>query len=212
MTNAKIILPKVVFESGWLLDDSIAEISGFPLDDNAVSEISERLPEFQRYWDTLGLQLLAPIVGKFGLNFEEQDIKGFLLCGKLHSQSHPLIVNVKYYLASVQKEPHSMEEFVEVVFHELLHILLQDRLSSWPTPSIEKYQNEDFEVQSHLHLMSLQKFAHAELGRDTSPLKEWYGRIGPNYSHAWNLISEQSNQKRFLDEIPKYFNKCTMSN
>ncbi|WP_413574681.1 hypothetical protein ACLVWU_10665 [Bdellovibrio sp. HCB290] len=207
MAITEIKLPKVIFESGWLLDESIAEIEGSSLNDEAIAETSSRLPEFQESWDHLGPRLLEPVMTNFGITFAEQDIKAFLLCGKLHSQSHPLLINVKRYLACLNNTPDPMHEFVEVVFHELLHILLQDRLSAWPTPSIKQFEDENFEVQAHLHLMSLQKFSHMKSGRDIKSLEKWYGDIGPNYSRAWGLISDDRTFKTLLDEIPNYFTK-----
>lgn len=203
--------PELRFESGWLLDESVAELSGRALNDNAVAEITDRLPEFQAAWQTEGPRLLHSVTDEFGLSFVEADIKAFLLCGSLHSQSHPLLVNVKYYLTSLTATPAPLSEFVETVFHELLHILLQDRLVTWPTPVVQEFEKEDFEVIAHLHLMGLQKFAHEHVGSRADTLATWYGAMGENYGRAWALANDPHHQRRLLAEIRTHFDVCGLA-
>jgi hypothetical protein len=194
-------IPLVMFQSGWLLDDSIAEIAGTSISPEATHEISERLLEFQSLWNEQGPQLLRAIVLAFPLRFREKDINAFLVCGPLFSQSHPLLINVKYFLRSLHQTPEPMYSFIETVLHELLHILLQDCLQRWPTPAVTELAEDNFEIAAHLHLMTLQKFAHESTDKTTAHLTEWYQLMGSTYARTWELVNDPPTYARLLNEL-----------
>jgi hypothetical protein len=200
-------VPDIVFESGWLLDSSVADLSNHELKQEALDEVSSRLAEFQASWDDVGRPLLFSAVKESGMSFLEKDIKGSLICGQLFSQSHPLLINIKYYLNSLQKKPRPLTEFAEQVFHELLHILLQDNLRKWPTPTAEKYSDQGFEVIAHLHLMALQRRSHEDIGNSTAWLADWYGDIGGDYSKTWKTVSEDVVYFQLLKELSTEFGR-----
>jgi hypothetical protein len=156
-------------------------------------------------WERFGLPLLEAAVQDSGLVFRERDIKAVLICGSFSSHSHPLILNVKTYLKAFHSAPRSLNEFVEVVFHELLHILLQDNVGSWPTPFINQFSRCSFETIVHLHLLALERRAHDILGKDCSWLKKWYAEIGDEYAKAWTIVSDDANHSTLLAEIKSEF-------
>lgn len=199
------VLPQIIFESGWLLDSSIAEIAKVESNQGAIEEISNRLPEFQKAWERFGHPLLEAAVQDSGLVFRERDIKAVLICGSFSSHSHPLILNVKNHLKAFHAAPSSLKEFAEVVFHELLHILLQDNVASWPTPFINKFSECSFEMTVHLHLLALERRAHDILGNDCSWLEKWYADIGDEYAKAWRIVSDDANHSTLLAEISSEF-------
>lgn len=205
MQQRDCVLPQIIFESGWLLDSSIAEIAKVDPDQSAIEEVSNRLPEFQKAWGKFGHPLLEAAVQDSGLVFKERDIKAVLICGSFSSHSHPLILNVKNYLKALHVAPRSLDEFVEVVFHELLHILLQDNVASWPTPFINQYSECSFEMTAHLHLLALERRSHDILGKDCSWLEKWYAEIGDEYAKAWRIVSNDANQSTLLAEISSEF-------
>lgn len=208
MENKNIHCPEVIFENGWLLDSSISDLTNFELKQEAQDEIESRLSEFQSAWDDTGKSLLMSAMKEGGLCFKEKDIKASLIFGQMYSMSHPLILNVKYYLKSLQEKPHPMEQFVEQAFHELLHILLQDNLRSWPTPTVETFMPQGFEVVAHLHLMALQKRAHEAIGNKTLWLADWYGHIGDDYAKTWNAVSNEVTYSKLLNEISMDFGRA----
>ncbi len=202
----EVVVPEIIFESGWLLDDSLAEISKTELNQEAIDEIVKRTPEFQTAWNDLGRPLLSSVIKKNGIFFREKDIKCFLIYGPIYGGlSHPLIINVKRYLHSLQEKPTPLSDFVEVAFHVLLHILLQDNARSWPTPMIQNYMEDGFEVIAHLHLMALQRKAHENAGSRIDWLNDWYGKMGESYSKTWKAVSDDAVYEGLLKELSTEF-------
>ncbi|MBO9668811.1 MAG: hypothetical protein J7501_18580 [Bdellovibrio sp.] len=202
-----ISTPEIIFESGWLLDSSLEELSKESLNQAAVDEVANRTSEFQDAWDQLGKPLIESALRETGLSFKERDIKGVLICGPIASQSHPLIINVKYFLKSLEEKPQSMTEFVDVVFHELLHVLLQDNVRTFPTPTAQEFIADEFDVIAHLHLMAIQKYSHEKIGNATERLGQWYQRIGRDYQRSWELVSDEAIFSKLMKEIGTEFGR-----
>jgi hypothetical protein len=110
-------------------------------------------------------------------------------------------------LKTLQENPRPLEHFVEQVFHEMLHILLQDNLHSWPTPTVEKYMSQGFDVIAHLHLMALRRKSHEAMGNPTAWLADWYEKIGDDYAKTWVAVSEETTYSQLLSEISTEFGK-----
>ncbi len=90
-----------------------------------------------------------------------------------------------------------------MIFHELLHILLTDNYKAWPTNMISSVKTDDRTIQSHLHLMSLQRAVYSSLNdKETiSLVTDWYKRIGGAYNKTWELISDSNKYNEFIEEF-----------
>lgn len=112
--------------------------------------------------------------------------------------SHPLILNIKKYLNGA-----SSELLNEVVFHEILHILLTDNWKVWPTNLIKKYSGANQTVATHLHLMSIERAVHLSMQNydQLNTVERWYLEIGNGYDIAWKTISANDLYQEFILEL-----------
>ncbi len=84
-----------------------------------------------------------------------------------------------------------------------LHILLTDNWKVWPTNLLKEYGGNNQTIETHLHLMSLEKATYLKL-QNHQRLKEiefWYQRIGGPYQKAWAIIKENEKFRLFVNEL-----------
>ena len=169
------------------------------------TELEATLPLLEHEWIESGPKFLAEtskIIGK-PFSYSEFDIPVFL-CPSLPGIGFPLMVPVRMYLKSaVIDKPWGRSEFVDMVYHELLHVYVARALhwNFW-TPLLRKYGNEDINTKIHLHLFALQKAVYINLGME----KRWLIVVSrsrefpPQYSRAIEIVEKEGYQP-FVDEL-----------
>lgn len=140
-----------------LLDNMWSAAAGTEIKPEWQKELVSRLEEFQAAWDkaspallkTLGELVKRPYFRKeLTLNFTVQ---------AQSSLSNPLLIYINPFLRSYDSSPFPMFEFVDFVFHELVHnILDHDWLNGKITPLMHKYRSIGFAELAHLHVIALQ--------------------------------------------------------
>jgi hypothetical protein len=141
-----------------------------PIDAAAVTELENRLDSFREHWRKEAPQLLGSTVKLTKAPFQFRETRAALsLCG-FPSISLPLIINMRFYLKSLRGDKAtSMTVFSAVVFHELLHRYVADRIATLPdktTPLLKKYKDEPLGVQNHIHVLAIMKAVYGKLGRE----------------------------------------------
>lgn len=169
------------------------------------TELKEYLPFLENEWNKFGPRFLdatSKLIGK-PFSYPKFDIPIFL-CPNLPGTGLPLMVPVRMYLKSaVTEKPWGRSEFVDMVYHEMLHVYIARALhwNLW-TPLLIKYRHEDLNTKIHLHLFAVQKAVYFNLGME----KRWQIVVArnkefpPQYSRAINIIEKEGYQP-FINEL-----------
>ena len=154
-----------------------------------IEKITEKVADYQKAWEPKGAQIIRGIAQTFGLKFYKSVLDVYI-APRVPTFSTPTIISTRY-------EP---DRFIDVLAHELLHVLISDNDSY----TFEKYSKarenlfpgKDQLVQNHI-------IVHAgleSLFRDT--LKEPYRLMRdkeacqklPAYAEAWKIVEDEGYQ------------------
>jgi hypothetical protein len=85
------------------------------------------------------------------------------------------------------------DAFVNMLFHELLHIWLCDNIDDTKSQLLKKYSQERDHVRSHIHLMAIQKMVYLRLNRldMLGMIDKFYTQVATtDYKQAWKIIND----------------------
>lgn len=161
----------------------------------------------EQEWNNNGPKLLgetSKLIGK-PFSYAHADIPIFL-CPNLPGMGLPLMIPVRMYLQNaVVEQPWHNSEFVDMVYHEILHMYVAKALHwNYWTPLLKKYGDEDINTKIHLHLFALQKYVYFHLGME----KQWQMVVArceefpPQYSRAIKIVEKEGCQP-FIEELKK---------
>ncbi len=189
---------KINFEYSYIFDLEISERSGLKINDDAVNLVESFILKYKPIWNQEGLLLLTEAKKISGFDFKQQEMKCLFTLSDFCSMSHPLVVNIKKYINADE-----ISNLSEIVFHELLHVLLTDNWKVWPTPLIKEFSGNNRIIAAHLHLMSVQLAVHKSLSNNEqlSKITEDYDRIGRGYDECWKIVNENDRYLQFIDEL-----------
>jgi len=101
------------------------------------------------------------------------------------------------------------DQFVVTVFHELLHIWLNDNLNENKSIILAKYCNEDDSVRAHIHVMAIEKMAYTKISRPDilASLNSEYCNFSTQvYRRAWKIVNEIESYEAILQDILQAIN------
>jgi len=203
--------PEVAFEYSPLFDVSCAEITKQPTEPEAVKELENRLGSFREHWRKDAPKLLGTTVKVTGVKFQFRETKAALhLCQGFGSLNIPLLINMRYFIVAIQGERVStMPQFTNLVFHQILHRYLDDRIKSLPdktTPLLTKYRDEPFLVLYHLHIFATMNEVYRKLERqsdlDAAIAFEQTLKAAPILKRAREIVDKEG-AEAFLRELRK---------
>jgi len=94
--------------------------------------------------------------------------------------SAPLIIRSRY----------NEEEFLDVMYHELIHVLYSDN----KVARDERFKEESITTQNHIFLFALLKKFYIEILNDEISLKRVYDKSSDEknkeYRRAWDIVDE----------------------
>lgn len=210
------VSPRITFRYDSRIDQYFCPVArslrvpmnSIPVDvsfDRLRQDLTTELPRLQKLWDEQGPVLLKAASEMLHSKFSyEQDETLLFFCPSFPSWAKPRMISVWQYMPSVPAENRWQNvEFVDVVFHEHLHMLI-NRLLGWKlkSPILEKYKNEALFTKIHLHLYAVQKSVYLNLGMN----REWQlirGRnstFPPQYRRSVEIV-EQEGTQAFVDEL-----------
>ena len=195
-------VPKIFFSYSWLYDITVCEQT--PPNANWVDEIRMKSNRFSDLWSAKGPELFGILFNKTGLGFSRKEMTAtFSVCPKKASYSNPLVLNMTRYLESYMspKLAFSDDDFVDLVFHELLHTWVVENLKN--SELLRKYKDEMPTVKNHMHLMAIQKFVYSKLGRTdlVNQLDRIYSKMGGTYARSWEIVQIEGDDV-FVMEFP----------
>ncbi len=195
-------LPRLFFSYSWLYDSVVCEQK--PPETKWMEEIEERTESFSNLWAQRGPELFKVLFDRTGLEFSRKEMTAsFSVCPRKPSYSDPLILNMTVYLNSYMspKPAFGDDDFVDLVFHEVLHTWVVEHLDN--SQLRRKYKDEAPSVKNHMHLMAIQKYVYSSLGRADliKMLDETYAKIGGTYARAWEIVQIEGFEA-FMLEFP----------
>lgn len=194
--------PDIELRHGYILDmvcmgDQVPE--GFA---GWSAELTEELGAFQQAWDTGGDPLLRGTVDLFGKPFARNEMTAtILLCNRWVPMGAPVIIPIWRFLDAATQETgtekldHDM--FVALVFHEFLHIYIEDHffpnLRASEIAKELQASNEPFLAIAHVHLAAIMMKVYTsggqqELLQRVIALERTYS---PAYARAWEIVQER---------------------
>ena len=169
------------------------------------ADLQLELPKLQKLWDIKGPRLLKKAAELLNTSYGYRlDETGLFLCSNIPSWAKPRIISVWQYMPSTPEKLRWKElEFVDVIFHEHLHMLVNRQLG-WKLKSkiLDKYASEALFAKIHIHLYALQKQTYLELGLDS----EWQQIVArsktftPSYQRAVEIV-EQEGAEALVQEM-----------
>lgn len=184
----------VYFETGYLLDSSYERAS---VNQKTIARL---LPQFQKSWDDYGSLFIGATLKEIGKDFHRSELLAYLIMHpEVFSCSHPFLININQFLDFDPSSNSQSMQFSELVYHELLHIYLDDNYSHLLNPAspratdlIKRFSNEDDVVTAHLHLYAIQKSAF----KKSEWTHVWEGIIAnakslhsPGYKRAIEIVN-----------------------
>jgi len=188
--------PKITFEYSSIFDNSCSKAVNKTIEDSAIHELSIRVNEFSLAWNKDAKSLLTTTSRLTKIPFAFHEAKAaFHLCDAFSSMSIPLLINMRYFMRSLQGDSvGSMTQFTGLIFHETLHRYIGDIIKKLPgstTALLEKYKNEPTPVRNHLHLFALMNEVYRSLGLEND-LRDImiYEQRGSRYKAVLNRARE----------------------
>jgi len=205
--SAGAAAPKVDIDHTEVFDRSLALWTGPAVDEAALRELQARIGEFRAAWAAHGPAMLGAAAELVGRPYRFAETRAALVSARVNSMSHPLIVNMRPYLAASAQavQPHAV--FVGVVVHEVLHRYIDDIVqarSDRTTALLRQYAAEPAVVRNHLHLSALERLVARRLGREHEYAQlvafERTLRSAAQLDRARELV-EREGAQRVLDEL-----------
>lgn len=207
---------KLFLEAAPVFDSVCQQKTDFVVEQQWQFEFIQKEKLFQAAWDEKAIPIVTFSEQLSGRSFSRKEYSVALVLCKWTPMGHPFIVSVRPFLESSAmadeaiKKPLSMNAFVSMTHHELLHSLVDNLLGEefWQSSSlIAKYDEskEPFNVLVHLHLIALQKAVYERMG-DQDLLKNTeilYKFIGGDYLRAWEIINIEG-ADAFVKELQAY--------
>jgi len=195
-------IPKLNFEYG-IFDMYCHPDEEKPITSEMQKELTDRIPQFQRLWNSQGEENLRATVNLFKLNFNrKEEVATLILCPWFPPMSSPLMIRMRDFLKSSTKDPKPEFYFVALTFHELLHQYLDSNFDQFLTerksPLFKKYAKEVDGVLVHMHLLAILKSVYLSQKKQNELQKiiEWDSKIpGPVYKRSWEIVNLEGYEK-----------------
>ena len=181
-------VPEVSFRYPKIFDETCKRKLKYKIENEWKTELKRELGSFKEAWASHGPKLLRASVEIIGVEFRKKEYHATLTLCDFPSVSHPLLINMRYYLKSFSKNTQSMNIFVSLVHHEILHDYLLGKVPK-DSAILAKYKNESRRTIHHIHLLALQKAVYLKLGWPEL-LKEVIAKDQnmPPYRRAWEIV------------------------
>lgn len=196
-------LPEIRIKYSWLLHEKISKLfwekywqpkgRPFPTKEKAI----ERVETYRNAWQLVERKILVGMCDAFGLEFY-QPVIDVAVAPLLPSISTPLITNMRY-------EP---EQWVDLVTHELFHILLTDSKPKFDYDAWQKEHCVDMERTTRNHILVHAGMKHIyldihsdpdRLKRDMIESEQWEG-----YNEAWEVV-EQRGYRDLIESSKRFY-------
>lgn len=149
-------------------------------------KVLERIKNYNEEWAKYERKILSGICDVSGLNFKRNIIDVHIVSGNSRQFSNPIVI----------KSGFSTDEFVDVLTHELIHMLFQDNIDIFPTKILdEMFPNESKTTKNHIITYAVLKYIYLDTLRDSSRLERNIlnskKHSSSDYIRAWDIVEEE---------------------
>ncbi len=160
-------------------------------------EILKRIKKYKEEWAKYENVILYGVCDILGFNFKRNIIDVHIVSGNSRQFSDPIII----------KSGFSPDEFVDILTHELLHLLFQDNVDIFPTSILNAiFSDESRTVKNHILTYAVLKFLYIDILHDTRRLERNIlnsKRHGsPDYIRAWEIV-ENKDYREIITDLKK---------
>jgi len=187
-----------LFFSGW---------RGLEIDNDQKNELQKKLPQLIAVWDQQAPILFDEIFSMFHCGFKQKERTAVVSLGGTggYGSSHFLWLGLHFLLDSeTWDKPGSKEDYFTIlVFHELLHIWVDDNIVN-TSVLLTKYKDEHEYTKEHIHLMALQKMVYLKFNYfDALEIidNEYRNRALPSYQRAWEIVNDIEGYEVVIQDI-----------
>lgn len=157
-------------------------------------KVLERVKRYKEEWTKYEKKILEGICGLLDLNFERNIIDVHIVSGNPRQFSNPIII----------KSGFNPDEFVDILTHELIHVLFQDNINIFPTKILdEMFLDESATSKNHILTHSVLKFIYLEILKDKSRLERNIlnskKHSSYDYTRAWEIVEEKGYRELIVD-------------
>ncbi|MBU6431035.1 MAG: hypothetical protein KGJ58_00090 [Patescibacteria group bacterium] len=162
-------------------------------------KVLERVKNYNEEWIKYENKILSKICEILGLNFERNIIDVHIVSGNPRQFSNPIII----------KSGFSPDEFVDVLTHELLHVLFQDNIDIFPIKILnEMFQDESKTTKNHIITHAVLKFLYLDILKDRERLERNIlnskKHNSSDYTRAWEIVEEKG-YREVIDDLKKRY-------
>ncbi len=162
-------------------------------------KILERVKKYEGEWVKYESVILSGICDILNLNFERNIIDVHIVSGNPRQFSNPIVIKSGF-------EP---DEFVDILTHELIHVLFQDNIDIFPAQILdEMFSNETKAVKNHVLTHATLKFIYLDILADFSRLQRNIlnskKHSSPDYTRAWEIV-ENSGYQELIENLKKRY-------
>jgi len=167
--------------------------------DNLTKEAKSKITDFQNQWDSVAPKLFAIMNREFKKDFKRTEYSAALsICPDSPSMPKPFVLNISRYLKSYMspKNAKDINQFTDVVFHELLHLWLFENFNHETTIK-KKYKNNGESVVNHIHLFAIESFVleKADLLPIWNNTRDFIKTKGGPHLKALNILEKEGRDK-----------------
>lgn len=166
----------------------------------SAEKLNENTKLFQENWDRDGKMMLQGVCDVLGLSFYRNVIPVYVVNGSPRPFGDPIIIRADF------KSPDS---FIDVLVHELIHVLFIDNQKKIPWSIFMKmFPNESPETQNHVIVNAVLKYIYLEVLNNPERLQKDTNRSkkhgSTEYTRAWEIVEERGYRKLISQFVKMY--------
>lgn len=163
-------------------------------------EIEENVKLFQENWLKDGKKILQGVCDILVLDFHRNMIPVYVVSGNPRPFGDPIVIRADF------ARP---ESFIDVLVHELIHILFMDNQKKVPwSIFMEMFPNESPSAQNHVIVHAVLKYVYLEILKDPERLQRDINRSSKHknrdYIRAWEIVEERGYKELITQFTKKY--------
>jgi hypothetical protein len=173
-------------------DSACAALHAERVEDAWKAELTKLLPEYLSAWHDNGPKMLSVAEALTGIQRPKRARVHLTLCSAPSRSFLGTSVNMRFALKSYTQTPVPLRYKQDVQFHELLHLMLDDRVPAG-SKMLSAMKGATSCVRNHVHLLALQKAVLIELKQEAALADVIrIDSLLPNdcYRVAWAVVNE----------------------
>lgn len=196
--------PEIRIGYGWHLDGFLRHFIELNPEIKKKSypsreEVETKIQDYKDAWEKIENKVLTAISEILKLQFYQKVIDVYIV-GRSKSFSDPMIISSHFIV----------DEFCDVLTHELIHRILTDNTKKLKVGSIwnEMFPKEPRLVRNHVLVHAVHEYIYREILKDVSRLKRDISNANEflEYKRSWDIVKKKGYQK-VIERFKNYYKK-----